>query len=148
VPSPAGLVPEAAAKVSARFGRGTVHLTSAVAAPAIGGLASLPYLYRKSPAFPRKTPKFHQARLFFVEMTLCEFNLLPYERQLVAVFTLGTFLAHRTIDEDAINLYHLPGDFFVEVYYNTHTGQVLLLQSFTSTMLLENYTSSIELPQD
>ncbi|MGI4820395.1 MAG: hypothetical protein ACRYFV_04200 [Janthinobacterium lividum] len=81
-------------------------------------------------------------------MTLCEFNLLPYERQLVAVFTLGTFLAHRAVDEGAINLYHLPGDFFVEVYYNTHTGQVLLLQSLTSTAPLENYMLSIELPKD
>jgi hypothetical protein len=80
-------------------------------------------------------------------MTLCEFNLLPYERQLVAVFTLGTFLAHRTIDEGDINLYHLPGNFFVEVYYNTHTGQVLLLQRFTSAAPLENYTLSIELPE-
>jgi hypothetical protein len=81
-------------------------------------------------------------------MTLGEFNLLPYERQLVAVFTLGTFLAHRAVDEGDINLYHLPGDFFVEVYYNTHTGQVLLLQSFVNAAPLESYTLSIELPQD
>jgi hypothetical protein len=115
---------------------------------AIGGLANLPYLYRKYPVTPQKTLKFHQPGLFFVAMTLGEFNLLPYERQLVAVFTLGTFLAHRAVDEGAINLYHLPGDFFVEVYYNTHTGQVLLLQSLTSTAPLENYTRNIELPKD
>jgi hypothetical protein len=96
----------------------------------------------------RKTLKFHPAGLFFVEMTLCEFNLLPYERQLVAVFTLGTFLTHRAVDEGDINLYHLPGGFFMEVYYNTHTGQVLLLQILTSTAPLENYTLSIELPKD
>ncbi|MGI4874282.1 MAG: hypothetical protein ACRYFX_24255 [Janthinobacterium lividum] len=65
----------------------------------------------------------------------------------MAVFTLGTFLAHRAVDEGDINLYHLPGDFFVEVYYNTHTGQVLLLQIFTRAAPLENYTSSIKLPE-
>jgi hypothetical protein len=86
--------------------------------------------------------------LFFVAMTLGELNLLPYERQLVAVFTLGTFLAHRAVDEGDVNLYHLPSDFFVEVYYNPYTGQVLPFQIFTSTALFENYTSSIEWPQN
>jgi hypothetical protein len=98
--------------------------------------------------FHRKTLKFHPAGLFFVEMTLCEFNLLPYKRQLVAIFTLGTFLAHRVVDEGDINLYHLPGDFFVEVYYNIYTGRVVLLRSFTSATPLENYTLSIELPEE
>jgi hypothetical protein len=74
-----------------------------------------------------------------------EFNLLPYGHQLVAIFTLGTFLAHRAVDEGDINLYHLPGDFFVEVYYNTHTGRVVQLRSFTNAAPLENYTLSIEL---
>jgi hypothetical protein len=77
-----------------------------------------------------------------------EFNLLPNGHQLVAIFTLGTFLAHRAADEGDINLYHLPGDFFVEVYYNTHTGRVAQLRSFTSAAPLVNYTLSIKLPQD
>jgi hypothetical protein len=76
-----------------------------------------------------------------------EFNLLPYGRQLVAIFTLGTFLAYRVVDEGDVNLYHLPGDFFVEVCYNTHTDRVVQLRSFTSAAPLENYTLSIELPQ-
>lgn len=80
-------------------------------------------------------------------MTLSEFNSLPYEHRLVTIFTQGTFLTHRGVEEGDINLYPLPGGFFVEVYYNTYTGQVLLLQSFTSTALLEDYTLSIELPE-
>jgi hypothetical protein len=74
--------------------------------------------------------------------------LLPYERRLVVVFDERTFLTHCELATGEISLFQLPGGFFVEIYYNTHSGQVLLLQSFTSTTLLENYTSSIELPQD
>ncbi|MGI4874404.1 MAG: hypothetical protein ACRYFX_24875 [Janthinobacterium lividum] len=50
---------------------------------------------------------------------------------------MDTFLAHWAVDEGASNLYQLCGDFFVEVYDNPHTGQVLLRQSCTSTTLLE-----------
>jgi hypothetical protein len=78
---------------------------------------------------------------------MSEFNLLPYGRQLVAIFTLGTFLAHRVVDEGDITLYHLPGDFFVEVCYNTHTGRVVHLRSFTSAAPLQNYTLSIVLAE-
>jgi hypothetical protein len=85
---------------------------------------------------------------FFVEMTLDEFNLLPYERQLVAVFDEGTFLARRWEEEDGINLYHLPGGVFVEIYFDTHVNQIVQLRSFTSAAPLENYTFRIRLPED
>jgi hypothetical protein len=81
-------------------------------------------------------------------MTLYEFSLLPYERQLVHVFDEGTFLARRWEEEDGINLYHLPSEVFVEVYFNTHINQTVRLRSFTSTTPLEDYTVSIELPED
>jgi hypothetical protein len=42
----------------------------------------------------------------------------------------------------------LPGGFFVEVYYDTHINQIVQFRSFTSAALLENYTLSIELPED
>jgi hypothetical protein len=80
-------------------------------------------------------------------MTLHEFNLLPYKRQLVAVFDEGTFLARRWEEEDSINLYHLPGGVFVDIFYDTHFNQIVQLRSFTSAAL-ENYTLSIELPED
>jgi hypothetical protein len=81
-------------------------------------------------------------------MTLYEFNALPYERQLVHVFDEGTFLARRWKEEDGINLYHLLGGFFVEVYYDTHINQIVQLRSFTSVAPLENYMLSIKLPED
>jgi hypothetical protein len=81
-------------------------------------------------------------------MTLYEFNSLPYERQLVAIFDTGTFLARRWEEEDGINLYHLPGGVFVEIYFDTHINQIVRLRSFTSAAPLENYTLSIELPGD
>jgi len=52
-------------------------------------------------------------------MTLYTFNLLPYDRQLVAVFDTGSFLATRWEEEDAVNLYYLAGPdkgVFVELY--------------------------------
>jgi hypothetical protein len=81
-------------------------------------------------------------------MTLYEFNALPYERQLVHVFNEGTFLARRWEEEDGINLYHLPGGVFVEIHFDTHVNQIVQVRSFTSAAPLENYTLSIELPED
>jgi hypothetical protein len=81
-------------------------------------------------------------------MMLYEFNLLPYERQLVAVFNTGTFLARRWEAEDGINLYLLPGGVFVEIYYDTHVNQIVQIRSFTSAAPLENYTPSIKLPEN
>jgi len=78
-------------------------------------------------------------------MTLYEFNLLPYERQLVVVIEQGGFLATRWEEEDAVNLYHLPGGVFVELYYNTHTNTIVRLRSFISTTPLEDYVVGVEL---
>jgi hypothetical protein len=80
-------------------------------------------------------------------MTLLDFNALPYERQLVHVFDEGTFLARRWEEEDGINLYHLPGGFFVELYYDTYANELVRLWSFQNAEPLENYTLSIKLPE-
>lgn len=80
-------------------------------------------------------------------MTLYEFNLLPYERQLVAVFDTGTFLATRWEEEDAVNLYHLPGGVFVELYYDTHANEITRLRSFVSSAPLADYAAGITLPE-
>ena len=80
-------------------------------------------------------------------MNLYEFNLLPYERQLVAVFDEGTFLARRWEEEDGVNLYHLPGDFFVEVYYDTLANEIARLKSFRSAAPLEDYAAGVGLPE-
>jgi hypothetical protein len=80
-------------------------------------------------------------------MTLYEFNLLSYERQLVAVFDTGTFLATRWEEEDAVNLYHLPDGVFVELYYDTHTNEITRLRSFVSAAPLADYVAGIRLPE-
>jgi hypothetical protein len=81
-------------------------------------------------------------------MSLYEFNLLSYERQLVAVFDKGTFLARRWEEEDGINLYHLPGGVFVEIYYDTHANEIVQIRATASLSQLEDYTGSIRLPKN
>ena len=66
-------------------------------------------------------------------MTLYEFNLLPYDCQLAAVYDEGTLLARRWQEEhEAVNLYHLPGGIFVELTYDTAANSLLDLRTFTS----------------
>jgi hypothetical protein len=82
-------------------------------------------------------------------MTLYEFNALPCERQLVAVFDEGTFLARRWEEEDGISLYHFPRPgtgFFAEVYYDTHVNQIVRLRAFSSLSQLEEYAANVRLP--
>ena len=79
-------------------------------------------------------------------MTLYEFNALPYERQLVLVFDQARFLATRWEEEDAVNLYVLPGGPFVEIFYDTHADEITRLRAFTSSAPLEDYVVSIQLP--
>ena len=79
-------------------------------------------------------------------MTLYQFNALLYDRQLAAVFDTGRFLATRWEEEDAVNLYHLPGGVFVEVFYDTLANAIVRVRSFTSAAPLEDYTPGIVLP--
>ncbi len=79
-------------------------------------------------------------------MTIAVFNALPYDRQLVAVFDSGTFLARRYEEEDAVNLYHLFNRFFVELYYDTQANELVRLQAFTNIAQLEDYAMSVQLP--
>ena len=80
-------------------------------------------------------------------MTLYFFNALPYELQLIAVFEAGTFLATRWEEEnEAVNLCHLLGGVFIEVYYNTHNNEITRLESFVSSDPLEDYAVSVRLP--
>ena len=81
-------------------------------------------------------------------MTLYQFNTLPYDRQLVAVFDTGTFLVMRWEEEDAVNLYHLDGGVFVELHYDTHRNEITNLRAFTSAAQLEDYTPFVVLPDD
>lgn len=82
-----------------------------------------------------------------ITMTLYEFNLLPYDRQLVAVFDAGCSLMTRWEEEFAFKLYELPGRFFVEVEFDTASNGIVQLRSFSSPRRLEDYEASIQLPE-
>jgi hypothetical protein len=73
------------------------------------------------------------------EMTLYQFNALPYERQLVAVFDTGLSLMIRWEEEFVFKLYGLPGRFFVKLEFNTASSNIIGLRGFTSLMQLLNW---------
>ena len=79
-------------------------------------------------------------------MNLYQFNALPYERQLVAVFDTGRSLMTRWEEEFAFKLYELPGRFFVEIEFDTASSNIVGLRSFTSLKPLEDYEVTIKLP--
>ena len=80
-------------------------------------------------------------------MTLYEFNALPDERQVVLVFDQARFLATRWEEEDAVNLYLLPGGPFVEIFYDTPANEITRLRAFTRSAPLEDYLVGIQLPR-
>ena len=80
-------------------------------------------------------------------MTLYEFNALPDERQGVLVFDQARFLATRWEEEDAGNLYLLPGGPFVEIFYDTHANEITRLLAFTRSAPLKDYVEGVQLPR-
>ena len=81
-------------------------------------------------------------------MTLADYLALPYERQLVAVLNAGTFLARRRAAGHAVNLYHLFGGFFVEVFYDPRANALAGLRAFAGPAELAAYADGIALPAD
>jgi hypothetical protein len=80
-------------------------------------------------------------------VTLYQFNQLRYNAQLFAVYAEGIFLASRAqAEHHAVNLYAMPGRFFVEVAYETAATELLDVRSFTSLPPLEAYATSVKLP--
>ncbi|SET97667.1 hypothetical protein [Hymenobacter actinosclerus] len=75
----------------------------------------------------------------------CAFRALSFEQQLPILYAEGEFVANRYEEEDAVNLYRLPGGFFVELFYDQHENQVVRLRTFTSSQQLEDYTPYIDL---
>ena len=94
----------------------------------------------------------HQAKqpLYPTCMTLALFNALPLADQFATVFESGTFVVTRWHEiDDAVNLYELPGRFFVEVTYNTTRNELLDVFSFgrEDWGRLEDYAVSVQLPE-
>jgi hypothetical protein len=73
------------------------------------------------------------------------FRLLSSAVQLVVTMQVGTYLATRWEEEDAVDLYHLPAGFFVEVYYRAAGNKVERLHSFVSKGPLADYAVYIQL---
>jgi hypothetical protein len=64
-------------------------------------------------------------------MTLSQFNQLPYEQQLALVYAEGGYVATRWQKVyETVQLYQLPGRFFVELTYDTETNEVQYLAAF------------------
>jgi hypothetical protein len=80
-------------------------------------------------------------------MTLFEFDALPYDRQLVALFDTGQPLMVRWEEKFAFKLYELPGRFFVEVEFDTASTSIIQLRSFTGIRYIEDYEAYIQLPE-
>ena len=64
-------------------------------------------------------------------MTLAPFNTLPYEQQLALVYAEGSYVATRSQEVyEAVQLYEMPGRFFVELTSDTETNDVQYLRAF------------------
>lgn len=77
--------------------------------------------------------RFARWALSFQFMTLNQFNALPEDRQLAAVYATGTYLARRWQEVyEAVLLYEMPGGFFVELTYHVDTNEVQYLFPFAA----------------
>ena len=84
-------------------------------------------------------------------MNLDQFNAQPLEERLASIFLFGTFLATRfQAAERKVNLYELPGLFFVEVAYHIPQNKLIGLLSFgwENVDRLETYARFVKLPED
>jgi hypothetical protein len=85
-------------------------------------------------------------------MTFYAFRLLSPVAQLYWVLKHGTFLAQRwEVDDDGVNLYHVADEgrcFFVEVGVDDGQEEPVVLRIFVSSVLLEDYSYWVKLPEE
>lgn len=76
------------------------------------------------------------------------FRALPFLEQIELVWDEGHHLATRYEGPDTLVLYHLQGEFFVEMFYN-HVDNVLQkkLRTFVRPAFLEPYAAYIKLDE-
>jgi hypothetical protein len=83
-------------------------------------------------------------------MTFDQFNVLTYEQQLALVYAEGGYMATRWQDVyEAVLLYQMPGQFFVELSYDTETNEVQYLFAFEAggeEDRLPEYAPFVKLP--
>ncbi|RZJ95329.1 MAG: hypothetical protein EOO60_00730 [Hymenobacter sp.] len=83
-------------------------------------------------------------------LTLIRFQLLHSRAQLLYAMTQGTYLAQRWHGISIVNLYYLPDGgrgFFAETGLDEREDCFVVLRSFSSPVLLEDYARYVELPR-
>ncbi|MDF7814935.1 hypothetical protein [Hymenobacter sp. YC55] len=75
-----------------------------------------------------------------------DFRALPFLEQIELVWDEGRHIATRYEGKNTLVLYHMSGEFFVEMFYN-HEDNVLVekLRTSTGTEFLDDYTAAIKL---
>ena len=83
-------------------------------------------------------------------MTLNQFNALPKDQQLAAVYATGTYVARRWQQvHEAILLYDMPDRFFIELTYDIDANEVRYLFPFetdSENNRLGDYALFVQLP--
>ena len=84
-------------------------------------------------------------------MTLCQFRRRSRRAQLVFVLLNGTYLAQRRGARSEVKLYYLPDKgcgYFAEIGIDEARECFVVLRSFSSSVPLQEYIHSIQLPQE
>jgi hypothetical protein len=69
-----------------------------------------------------------------MRMTFAQFTKLAEHEQLAVVCATGAFVAARQQEVyEAVDLYQLPGGFFVELTYDAETNEVQYLRAFEAS---------------
>ncbi len=79
-------------------------------------------------------------------MDIYTFLSLPAEEQAKAVFNESS-LSFRKFDSFDVML-HTVGDFYVEVFYNTKTNEIIEMRPFQSRRLLVPYLDNFQIPDN
>jgi hypothetical protein len=76
------------------------------------------------------------------------FKRLMYNAQMRYVHTEGIHLVTRPYEAGDARLYYLPGDFFVEDFFNHGVGMTTHFRTFTNLGGLDAYAALVQLPID
>ena len=74
------------------------------------------------------------------------FRHLTAAEQLALIWSEGEYLARRWEKNTEVLLYHLPADFFVEVYYDNRAHQLRRITTFVESEPLALYAAYVRLP--
>lgn len=75
-----------------------------------------------------------------------EFNLLPRQQQVSHLYDNCVFLSQRKESERIFVSLYYAGDFYIELWVDTLTHELGRIRTFNTTLLLEPYLQSIQLP--